>query len=114
MVLGQDGLLTPSSTPHDKCVVGVVSGAGDYKPGIILDRQPMGNRRPIALVGKAFCKVTARGGRIAVGDLLATSDLVGHAMKAGYASQAFGAIIGKALAPHEAGEGMIPMLISLQ
>ena len=115
MVLGKDGMLEPSTRAYDKTAVGVVSGAGDYRPGIVLDRRTeLADRRPIALGGKVFCKVTAAGGPIEPGDLLTPSDVPGHAMRAADPARAFGAVIGKALAPHEAGLGLIPMLIALQ
>ena len=61
----------------------MVSGAGDYKPGIVLDKQyPENFRQPIALLGKVNCKVDAQYGAIEVGDLLTTSTTSGHAMKA--------------------------------
>jgi len=66
------------------------------------------------LVGKVFCKVVADGGAIAVGDLLTTSGTPGHAMKAADPARAFGAVIGKALAPLPHGRGLLPILVSLQ
>ena len=65
-------------------------------------------------MGKVFCKVDATYGAIEVGDLLTTSPLPGHAMRASDPLQAFGAVIGKALRPHRVGHGLIPMLIALQ
>ena len=48
---------------YDKRVAGVVSGAGDYKPGIVLDKQPSTHiRQPIALLGKVYCKTDASYG----------------------------------------------------
>jgi hypothetical protein len=47
---------------YDQKVAGVVSGAGDYKQGLILDKKMPQNKRrriPIALMGKVFCKVDA-------------------------------------------------------
>lgn len=115
MVVGEEGVLSPSSQAYDKRVAGVVSGAGEYKPGVILDKQKsQGNRRPIALLGKVYCKATAEQGAIEVGDLLTTSHLPGHAMKATEPAQAFGAVIGKALRPLKRGQGLIPILIALQ
>jgi len=115
MVLTKDGSLQPSSTPYDKRVVGVVSGAGNYKPGIILDQRATDKeRRPIALLGKVYCKVDARHGAIETGDLLTTSDIPGHAMKATDQTKAFGTIIGKALWPLQEGQGLIPVLVALQ
>jgi hypothetical protein len=115
MVLGNEGALSESQKAYDKRVAGVISGAGDYKPGIVLDkRQTQGNRQPIALMGKVFCKVDAQYGAIKVGDLLTTSPTSGHAMKANDPHKAFGAVIGKALRPLKEGQGLIPILIALQ
>jgi hypothetical protein len=115
MVLGEEDALVPSRLAYDKRVAGVVSGAGDYKPGIVLDKQQsQGNRKPIALLGKVFCKVDANYGAIEVGDLLTTSPTLGHGMKADDPMKAFGAVIGKALRPLSEGRGLIPILIALQ
>lgn len=115
MVLGGDGRLQPSRSEYDKRVAGVISGAGDYKPGIVLDQQKSrGGRQPIALLGKVFCKVDAQYGAIEVGDLLTTAPTPGHAMKASDPLKAFGAVIGKALRPWTEGQGLVPILIALQ
>ena len=115
MVLNPEGALQPSQQAYDKRVAGVISGAGDYKPGIVLDKQQSSeNRMPVALVGKVYCKVDAQYASIEVGDLLTTSLTPGHAMKAGDHLKAFGSVIGKALRPLEAGQGLIPILIALQ
>ena len=114
MVLEDDGKLVPCQMEYDTRVVGVVSGAGEYKPGIVLDRQPESvDRGPIALVGKAFCKVTADSGPIRVGDLLTTATVPGHAMKCTDRARALGALIGKALAPLAKGNGLIPIMVGL-
>lgn len=115
MVLGEEGVLRQSYQAYDKCVAGVISGAGDYKPGIVLDKQSSQlNRKPIALIGKVYCKVDARYEPIEVGDLLTTAPTPGHAMKVVDPLKAFGAVIGKALRPLKAGCGLIPILIALQ
>lgn len=115
MVLGEEGVLRPSFQAHDKRVAGVISGAGDYKPGIVLDnQQSQSKRQPIALVGKVYCKVDAAYGAIEVGDLLTTSPTPGHAMRAGDPLKAFGTVIGKALRPLKEGQELIPILIALQ
>ena len=99
----------------DKRVAGVVSGGGELKPGIVLDkREADTKRRPIALVGKVYCKVDAQYSPIDVGDLLTTSATPGHAMKAAEAAKAFGAVIGKALAGIGGGQGLIPIMVALQ
>jgi hypothetical protein len=115
MVLGNGGVLSESQQAYDKRVAGVISGAGKYKPGIVLDKQQTSdNRQPVALMGKAFCKVDAQFGAIEVGDLLTTSSTLGHAMRTDDQMKAFGAVIGKALRPLKQGQGLIPILISLQ
>lgn len=114
MVLDQEGALQPSQQAYDKRVAGVISGAGNYKPGIVLDKQSSEHRMPVALVGKVYCRVDAQYASIEVGDLLTTSDTPGHAMRADDLFKAFGSVIGKALRPLQAGQGMIPILIALQ
>jgi hypothetical protein len=115
MVLDQNGALRSSQQAYDKRVAGVISGAGDYKPGLILDRKESSEGRvPIALIGKVYCKVDAQYVAIEVGDLLTTSPTPGHAMKAADPLKAFGTVIGKALRPLEGGQGLIPILVALQ
>ncbi len=114
MVVGDSGILHESRRGYDKCVAGVVSGAGDYKPGIVLDKQSNTSGQPIALLGKVYCKVDASYAPIEVGDLLTTSDTPGHTMKTVDPLRAFGAVIGKALKPIDTGRGLIPILVALQ
>jgi hypothetical protein len=115
MVLNDNGSLRPGDQSYDKRVAGVISGAGEYTPAIVLDRHgPSAGRMPIALVGKVYCKADAQHGAIQVGDLLTTSPTSGHAMKASDPSMAFGAVIGKALRPLRDGRALIPVLIALQ
>lgn len=115
MVLSQEGALSVSTKAYDKKVAGVLSGAGNYKPGIILDRHETETvRMPLAMMGKVYCKVDANYAPIEIGDLLTTSDTEGHAMKATDSQQAFGTVIGKALKNFDKGTGIIPILVSLQ
>jgi hypothetical protein len=115
MAIDESGLLHPSSKAYDKKVVGVIAGAGGYRPGLILDKQAgMANRHPIAMVGKVYCFATAEGHPIEAGDLLTSSDIPGYAMKATDPLKGFGAVIGKALKPLVGGRGSIPVIISLQ
>lgn len=115
MALSDDGNLKPTTTAYQQSVVGVISGAGDYKPGIVLDKQPgVACRQPIALMGKTFVKVTDEGGPIRVGDMLTSSSTPGTAMRAGKDARAFGSVIGKAFAAHTEGTDLIPMIIVLQ
>ncbi|HEX8110670.1 MAG TPA: hypothetical protein VF516_23220 [Kofleriaceae bacterium] len=115
MVLTETGALEPCTTAYDRRVAGVISGAGGYRPGIILDRSaPREARKPIALMGKVYCRADAGHGAIAVGDLLTTSPTPGHAMRVSDPARAFGAIVGKALAPLASGQGLIPLLVTRQ
>jgi hypothetical protein len=115
VIIDQDGAVCESREAYDKKVAGVVSGAGEFKHAIVLDRRPSeGPRVPVALLGKVYCKVDARCSPIGVGDFLTTSPTPGHAMKALDPTQAMGSVIGKALRPLEGGEGVIPILIALQ
>jgi hypothetical protein len=115
MVIDEEGVLRESSRAYDKRVAGVVSGGGDYRAGLLLDRQESkANRMPVALVGKVACKVDARPSQIEVGDLLTTAPTPGHAMKANDASKAPGAVIGKALQRLAEGQGLIRVVVSLQ
>jgi hypothetical protein len=115
MVLDNNGCLAPSADPYDKRVAGVISGAGEFRPGLILGRLPsLPGRLPVALVGKVYCKVDASYAPIGVGDLLTTSPTRGHAMKAEDPMAGFGAVIGKALRPLGSGQGLLPILVALQ
>jgi hypothetical protein len=118
MALDEQGLLQESRQAYDKKVAGVISGAGEFRPGLILGRrkwQSDSRRAAVALVGKVYCKVDAQFGEISVGDLLTTSATPGHAMKADDPLKAFGSVIGKALGSMSVGErGLIPILVALQ
>jgi hypothetical protein len=115
VVFTDNGGVAYTTAAYDRRVAGVISGAGSYRPGVILDRQAARSpRAPVALMGKVFCKVDAAFGAISVGDLLTTSPTAGCAMKATDPNRSFGAVIGKALASHAEGLGLIPMLVTLQ
>ena len=115
MVVDSEGTLRPCEIAYDKKVGGVISGAGAFKPGITLGKiESSGNRQPISLIGKVYCKVDADYGAIEVGDMLTTSLTLGHAMKAIDQQKAFGAVIGKALRSLAEGQDLIPILIALQ
>jgi hypothetical protein len=116
MVIDDEGCLTEGRKPYDTRVAGVISGAGAFKPAIVLGRTAVPDIRqaPVALVGKVFCKVDAEYCSISVGDLLTTSGTPGHAMRIADPSKAVGAVLGKALRPLESGRGLIPILVTLQ
>ena len=114
VVLAGGDQVRVSDQPYDRRVAGIVSGAGNYRPGIVLDCQPHANRCSLALTGKVWCKVDADLGPIEVGEMLTTSATPGHAMAALDPAKAFGAVIGKALQPLREGRGLIPILVALQ
>jgi hypothetical protein len=113
--LADDGKLQLARHPYDRKVAGIVSGAGDSRPGIVLARDPTRrNRVPIALVGRVHCRVDADYAPVEVGDLLTTSATPGHAMRADDATRAFGSVIGKAMGSLRSGAGLVPVLVALQ
>jgi hypothetical protein len=115
VVIGSTGGLRRCTASYDKAVAGVVSGAGPFRPAIVLDGgRNAGRRRPVALVGKVFCKVDARYGTVNIGDLLTSSDTPGHARLAADPARAFGSVLGKALARLSEGTGLVPILVCLQ
>jgi len=117
VVIDGSGELEVSRTAYDQRVAGVVSGAGSFRPGIIMgkgEQRSGGHRIPLALSGRVYCKVDAQFSSVEVGSLLTTSSTPGHAMKATDRDRAFGAVIGKALAGLESGRGLIPILVALQ
>jgi hypothetical protein len=114
LVIDEGGGLRQSEVAYDTKVAGVVSGAGDYRPGMVLDqRSSSPGRLSVALIGKVHCRVDASHGAIAVGDLLTTSPTPGHAMRASDSQRAFGSVLGKALQPWDCGRGLIPTLVLL-
>jgi hypothetical protein len=115
VVIDHDGHLRESREPYDRKVAGIVSGAGEYRHAIVLDKRSSDECRvPIALVGKVYCKVDAQYAAIGVGDMLTSSPTPGHAMKVSEQHRAFGAILGKALKGLDRGTGLIPVLVALQ
>ena len=114
MVLAGDDRVRISDQPYDHRVAGVVSGAGTYRPGIVLDRHPDANRCALALSGKVWCKVDADCAPVELGDMLTTSPTPGHAMRATDSARAFGSVIGKALGSLNSGRALVPVLVALK
>jgi hypothetical protein len=116
MVLTTDGKLTECHKFADTMVAGVLTGRNLWRPGIVLDRQTASDGRwPLAVAGKAMCKVEVILEPIKVGDLLMTSETAGHATKiADGTTPKAGTIIGKALQDLETGSGVIPILVCLR
>lgn len=110
LIIGADGRLRPSVTAYDTRVAGIVSTA----PGMTLGSRVEGNpgEETVAVAGRVPCRVDARYGAIHAGDLLATSDTPGHAMKV--SDPRTGTVLGKALGSLERGTGTIEVLVTLQ
>ncbi len=100
------------------CTVSV-AGVVSTQPGMVLggeialssEFEVLGEGKAmLALLGVVPVKVTDEGGPIAVGDLLVVSSSPGYAMRWNPESGQTCGLVGKALEPHEAGEGMIEVL----
>lgn len=110
------GKLSLSHRAYDHRVAGVISGAGDVKPGMIMGQAGTlaDGKHPVALSGRVYAWVDATRGAVRPGDLLTTSATPGHAMKANNAAKAQGAIIGKAMTGLKSGKGLVLVLVTLQ
>ncbi|MFN8303421.1 MAG: hypothetical protein U0U46_13090 [Saprospiraceae bacterium] len=109
--LGGFNAVHRSTKAYDRTVVGVVSGAGDIRPGISLS-QPgiLDGNTPIALGGKVMVRIT---GNVRPGDLLCSSNIPGRAMAVKHRRKSHGAVLGKALSlPNE--EGLVLMLVMMK
>jgi hypothetical protein len=87
---------------EDPGVIGIVAGdSGDS----------WHDEAPVALAGSVvLCRVDAANGAIRLNDLLVSSSLRGHAMRAAEPPKP-GTVIGKALEPLESGTGLIRVLV---
>jgi len=110
------GHLRKAQGAYNKRVAGVVAGANGLSKGIILGNlEGSENHTPIAISGRVWVYADATHEAIEPGDLLTTSDLPGHAMKASDPSRAHGTVIGKAMTRLEKGKtGMVLVLVNLQ
>jgi hypothetical protein len=109
------GQLKKSTASYDKCVAGIISGAGGVKPGLRLHQEGvMEGDHHVALSGRVYVKADASLGKIKPGDLLTTSSTPGHAMKVKDHDQAQGAILGKAMSKLDSGSGLVLVLVTLQ
>lgn len=114
---GNPERLTLSTTPYDRRVAGIISGAGGVKPGITLRQEGTvaDGTHPVALTGRVYVWCDAdEGGRIAAGDLLTTSATPGHAMKANDANRLVGTVLGKAMTSLDSGRGLVLVIVGLQ
>jgi hypothetical protein len=117
MVIDEEhpGKLKISDNAYDRKVAGIVSGAGGMKPGLMMQQDGiLAGKTLVALVGRVYCKAEAISSPIEPGDLLTTSDLPGHAMKAVDEQASRGAILGKAMNSLREDIGLVLVLVNLQ
>jgi hypothetical protein len=110
------GQLRMADKAYDRTVAGIISGANGIKPGLTMRQEGTvaDGGHPVALTGRIYCWADAAYGPIEPGDLLTTSDTLGHAMKVTDHLKAQGAIIGKAMAKLDQGKGLVLVLVTLQ
>ena len=110
------GKLVLSGQPYDRTAAGIISGAGQINPGMLMGQtgSVADGRYPVALTGRVYCWAVADNGPIRPGDLLTSSEIPGHAMKVTNHDRAQGAIIGKAMSSLDDGRGLVLILVSLQ
>ncbi|MDB4378516.1 hypothetical protein N9Z41_01970 [bacterium] len=96
---GGDAEVTTCMQDADKKVAGVVS----TNPAYLMNSEAEGVA--VALTGRVPCKVT---GAVAKGDMMVSA---GNGMARAEANPAMGSVIGKALANHAGGEGIIEVVV---
>lgn len=110
----RSGAVGLAREPYDRRVVGVVSGAKDYRPGVTLRGLADVQGVTLTLTGTVYCLASDVNGPIRAGDMLTSSSVPGYAMRAADLDRARGAILGKALEDMPAGRGHVLMLATLQ
>jgi hypothetical protein len=109
------GELTTSAVTYDRRVAGVVSGAGDVNPGLLLGQTGVASGSTmVALTGRVYVRCSAENGAIEPGDLLTTSSTAGLAMRATDTERSNGAVLGKAMTALADGAGLVLVLVNLQ
>ncbi|MBI5836192.1 MAG: hypothetical protein HZB25_02995 [Candidatus Eisenbacteria bacterium] len=111
-----EGLLLASTQPYDRRVAGILSGAGGVKTGMLMGQRGSAadGAHAVALTGRVYCLATTENGPITPGDLLTTSSVPGHAMRADDPARSHGAILGKAMGSLASGRGLVLVLVGLQ
>jgi hypothetical protein len=110
VAIGPDGRLLRTTRANETDVAGVYS----TQPAMIAGLEKQGTSQvPLAVAGMIPVKVTTQNGPIHPGDLLVSSSISGHAMKAPE-MPAPGTVIGKAMQTLESGRGTVEMLVMLR
>ena len=111
------GKLVVSHAAYDKKIAGVISGANGIRPGMMMGHKGTvaDGEHPVAITGRVYVMAEALNKAIEPGDLLTTSAIAGHAMKATNHKKAQGAVIGKAMSKLAVGtKGMVLVLLGIQ
>ncbi len=110
------GQLIVTSSAYDHKVAGIISGANGINTGLQLGQEGSiaDGDQAVALSGRVYVFADASNGPIQAGDLLTSSSLPGHVMKAKKAAKAQGAIVGKAMTELASGTGYVLVLVNLQ
>ena len=103
--------LVPASVSNCRLTIGVISGAGGFRPGMVIGSRADGTRDfPVSMSGLVHVRVNGEGGTVRPGDRLVPSSVPGVGMRAD--DPAPGTVFGKALAPWSGGgEGFVLMLV---
>ncbi|HOO71253.1 MAG TPA: discoidin domain-containing protein [Spirochaetota bacterium] len=111
LVVSESGknILSRSRRKYNRSVIGIISG----NPVLVINNSMTEKKvYPVALAGRALCKVDAREKPVVPGDLIVTSDTPGCGMSGAINSfEQIGTVIGKALDGLEGGIGVIPVYI---
>ena len=102
----KDLTVVKSTRKFDTRIAGVIS----EEPKIYMG--PAKDKTPLALAGITRCNVTAENGAIKKGDLLVSSSVPGHAMRADIEEIKPGMVVGSALGELEQGQGKIYILVN--
>lgn len=110
------GQLRISERAYDHTVAGIISGANGIQPGLTMSQEGTiaDGTHPVALTGRVYVWAEASENPIKPGDLLTTSNIPGHAMKAFDYAKTPGAILGKAMSSLKEGRGLVLTLVTLQ
>ena len=105
------GGLVPASVANCRLTIGVISGAGGFRPGMVIGSREDGTRDfPVSMSGLVHVRVNGEGGAVRPGDLLVPSSVPGVGMRAEHPTR--GTVFGKALAPWSGDrEGLVLMLV---
>ena len=107
------GGIVAASVANARRVVGVISGAGGFRPGMVIgSRSDESRDLPVSMSGVVYVRVSSEAGEIFPGDLLIPSSVAGVGMRASDPNSAAGMVFGKALEPWSGtGEGLVLMLV---